>query len=83
MKADYNITARKRPVNLTLNEDLLTQARELTGNLSNVVETLLANYVRDERRQRIGRNKALQVAIATWNDFNTKSGSFADDYSTL
>ena len=83
MKADYNITARKRPVNLTLNEDLLTQARELTGNLSNVVETLLANYVRDERRQRIGRNKALQAAIATWNDFNTKSGSFADDYSTL
>ena len=83
MKADYNNTARKRPVNLTLNEDLLTQARELTGNLSNVVETLLANYVRDERRQRIGRNKALQAAIATWNDFNTKSGSFADDYSTL
>ena len=83
MKAEYNITARKRPVNLTLNEDLLTQARELTGNLSNVVETLLANYVRDERRQRIGRNKALQAAIATWNDFNTKSGSFADDYSTL
>ena len=83
MKAEYNITARKRPVNLTLNEDLLTQARELTGNLSNVVETLLANYVRDERRQRIGRNKALQAAIATWNDFSTKSSSFADDYSTL
>lgn len=83
MKTDYNTAARKRPVNLTLNEDLLTQARELTGNLSNVVETLLANYVRDERRQRTDKHKAMQAAIATWNDFNAKSGSFADDYSTL
>ena len=38
MKATYNIEARKRPVNLTLNEDLVVQARGLTDNLSRVVE---------------------------------------------
>jgi hypothetical protein len=30
MKATYNMEARKRPVNLTLNEDLVVQARGLT-----------------------------------------------------
>ena len=83
MKTDYNTAARKRPVNLTLNEDLLAQARELTGNLSNVVETLLADYLRKERRQRAEKGKALRTTIATWNAFNAKSGSFANEYSTL
>ena len=83
MKTDYNTAARKRRVNLTLNEDLLAQARELTGNLSNVVETLLADYVRKERRQRAEKGKALRTTIATWNAFNAKSGSFANEYSTL
>ena len=83
MKTDYNTAARTRPVNLTLNEDLLAQARELTGNLSNVVETLLADYVRKERRQRAEKGKALRTTIATWNAFNAKSGSFANEYSTL
>ena len=36
-------SARKRAVNLTVNGDLLAQARRLADNLSNVVETLLAD----------------------------------------
>ena len=74
---------RKRPVNLTLSENLISQARELTGNLSGVVETLLADYVRDELRQRADKGKALQATIATWNAFNDRHGSFADEHSTL
>lgn len=83
MKAVYNTEARKRPVNLTLNEDLLSQARGLTGNLSNVVETLLAAYVQQERKQRTAKLKALQATTATWNAFNAKAGAFADEHSTL
>lgn len=83
MKTAYNTEARKRPVNLTLNADLLSQARELTGNLSNVVETLLADYVQQERKQRATKSKALQATSATWNAFNAKFGSFADEHSTL
>lgn len=83
MKATYNTEARKRPVNLTLNEDLVVQVRGLTDNLSGVVESLLADYVEHERQQRIAKTKTLEATIAMWNDFNAKHGSFADEYSSL
>jgi len=83
MKTSYNLQARKRPVNLTLNEDLVLQAREMTDNLSGVVESLLANFVEHERQQRFAKAKTVEATIATWNDFNTKLGSFADEHSTL
>jgi antitoxin CcdA len=83
MKTSYNLQARKRPVNLTLNEDLVLQARGMTDNLSGVVESLLANFVEHERQQRFAKAKTVEATIATWNDFNTKLGSFADEHSTL
>ena len=83
MKATYNMEARKRPVNLTLNEDLVVQARGLTDNLSRVVESLLADYVEHERQQRLAKARSLDATIASWNDFNAKRGSFADEYSPL
>ncbi len=83
MKAGYNLAARKRPVNLTLNEDLVQQARGITDNLSGVVESLLADFVEHERQQRLAKTKALEATVAIWNDFNAKFGSFADEHSTL
>jgi len=83
MKAAYNLEARKRPVNLTLNEDLVVQARALTDNLSGVVESLLADYVEHARQQRIAKARTLETTIALWNDFNSQRGSFADEYSPL
>ena len=83
MKARYNLQARKRPVNLTLNEDLVVQARTITDNLSGVVESLLADFVERERQQRFGKAKSLAATIVAWNNFNTKLGSFADEHSTL
>ncbi|PIQ10341.1 MAG: plasmid maintenance protein CcdB [Hydrogenophilales bacterium CG18_big_fil_WC_8_21_14_2_50_58_12] len=83
MKTSYNLQARKRPVNLTLNEDLVLQARGMTNNLSGVVESLLANFVERERQQRYTKAQTVEATMATWNDFNTQLGSFADEYSTL
>ena len=83
MKASYNLQARKRPVNLTLNEDLVLQARGITDNLSGVVESLLANFVEHERQQRYTKAQTVEATMATWNDFNAKLGSFADEHSTL
>ena len=83
MKTTYNVEARKRPVNLTLNEDLVVQVRGLTDNLSGVVESLLADYVEHERQQRIAKARTLDATIAMWNGFNAKRGSFADEYSPL
>lgn len=83
MKPGYDPDARKRPVNLTLNEDLVVQARGLTDNLSGVVESLLADFVEHEQRKSIAKTRNLEATIATWNEFNAKLGSFADEYSTL
>ena len=83
MKRGYDLDARKRPVNLTLNEDLVLQARGLTDNLSGVVESLLADFLEHERRKRIAKTRTIEATIATWNEFNAKAGSFADEHSTI
>ena len=81
--ASYNVTARKRPVNLTLNEDLVAQARALTDNLSAVIESLLADYVAEEQRRRAAESDAVRETVAAWNRFGDEHGSFADEHSTL
>jgi antitoxin CcdA len=83
MKSDFNSLARKRPVNLTLNEDLVSQAKSLTDNLSGVVESLLSDFIGRARRERLEKTKAIEATIAVWNKFNSKSGSIADEYSSL
>lgn len=83
MKATFNSEARKRPVNLTLNEDLVVQVRGLTNNLSGVVESLLADYVEYERQQRLAKANTVDATVSMWNAFNAKHGSFADEYSSL
>jgi antitoxin CcdA len=83
MKTEFDTAARKRPVNLTLNEDLVSQAKSLTDNLSAVVESLLSDFVSRERRERLHKSNAVEAAIASWNKFNSRSGSIADEYSSL
>jgi antitoxin CcdA len=78
-----NAAARKRPVNLTQNEDLVNQAKSLTDNLSGVVETLLSGYVAKARDERLVKSKAVESTVKMWNDFNAKLGSISDEYSTL
>jgi post-segregation antitoxin (ccd killing protein) len=34
-------------------------------------------------KQRLIKAKALAATIATWNDFNSKIGSFSDEYCPL
>ena len=83
MKPDYDTAARKRPVNLTLNEDLVNRAKGLTDNLSQVVESLLSDYLAAAREERLVKQKAVESTVKLWNDFNAKSGSISDEYSSL
>lgn len=83
MKAGYNVDARKRAVNLSLNEDLLEHIRAVTPNLSSVVESLLAEYLVRERQRRSAQAKVVESTVALWNQFADDHGSFADDHSTL
>ena len=83
MSLGYNANARKRAVNLTLNEDLLAHVREVTDNLSSVVESLLAEYLARKRQERVAQVKIIESTVAMWNQFSDENGSFADDHSTL
>jgi antitoxin CcdA len=83
MKASFNAGARKRPVNLTLNTDLVSHAKSMTDNLSAVVESLLSEFVERESRERLVKTKVVEATVAAWNRFNAKSGSIADEYSSL
>jgi antitoxin CcdA len=77
------LPSRKRAVNLTLNDELVRQARGMTDNLSAVVETLLTDFVRQQGQARQAHRLQASQAAHAWNDFNAASGSFADEYSTL
>ena len=79
----YYSSARKRPVNLTLNEDLVARAQDLTDNLSGVVEHLLADYVERSVQDRAKRAQAVAEAVQSWNDYTAKHGSMADEHSPL
>lgn len=83
VKSMQSNQARKRAVNLTLNEDLVSQAKGMTGNLSGVVERLLADYVLKQKDVRQVKQNNADVAAQGWNAFNEQAGSFADGHSTL
>jgi antitoxin CcdA len=83
MTALYDLAARKRPVNLTLNEDLVNRAKRIADNLSGVVESLLADYVAREDQARNEKSQAVRSAVANWNKFAAEHGSFSDEHSTL
>jgi post-segregation antitoxin (ccd killing protein) len=73
----------KRPVNLTLSDEVVRQARALTPNLSAVVETLLAGYVQQHGQTLAAKRKEIEEVTAGWNAFHDQHGSFADEYCTL
>ncbi len=83
MKASFDSDARKRPVNLTLNADLVDRVRATTDNLSGVVEKLLAEYLEQQRLARLNQQRIADETCTIWNAFNDRHGSIADEFSTL
>lgn len=76
-------SARKRPVNLTLNENLVAQAKGYTSNLSATMETLLAEFVERQQQGQRSRQERADACAADWNAVHAEVGSFADEHSTL
>ena len=79
----HDRTAPKRPVNMTLNEDLVRRAHALTFNLSETVETLLADFVENAEAKAEERARQIAAHIAANEAFVAKHGSLADEFSTL
>lgn len=76
-------TLRKRPVNLTLNENLVAQAKTYTSNLSATMETLLAEFVANQQQSRRTQQQLADACVDEWNALNAQFGSFADEHTTL
>lgn len=83
MRMNHARKPAKRAVNLSLNEDLVRQARALTGNLSETVETLLAEFVAAEEGRRAERERQMAAYVATSKAYIEKHGAFGDEFSTL
>ncbi len=73
----------KKPVNMTLSEDLVRQARALTGNLSQTVEHLLAEFVTAERGRRNDKERLIAATIAMLNDLYDRHGGLGEEFSPL
>lgn len=68
--------AAKRPANLSVNGDLLHQARELGINLSAVLEEALVAEVRKKQRELwLEENRE---AIAAYNEHVAQNGLWSD-----
>jgi antitoxin CcdA len=71
-----NASAAKKAVNLSINTDLLRQARELNVNLSKALEERLAEILKEERARRWQEEN--REAIDAHNRFVEKHGLFND-----
>jgi antitoxin CcdA len=75
--------SRKRPVNLTLNEALVAQAKGYTNNLSATMEALLSDFVVSQQQLQRSRQQLADTCAADWNAVHAAVGSFADEHTTL
>jgi antitoxin CcdA len=72
----FDTTAPKKATNLSINSDLLRQAKELNINLSQKVEQYLSEVVREAKQQQwLTEN---QEAIAAYNERIEANGVFSD-----
>lgn len=74
-------TTPKKAANLTVRADLLEEARAYKINLSQTLETALADVVKKEKERRWLEEN--QAAIDAYNRYVEKHGLFSDRYRTF
>jgi len=72
----YDPDAPRKAANLSVNSDLMAQARELGLNVSALLEERLAAAVREARRE-VWLAES-QQAVSEYNDRVAERGSFGD-----
>jgi len=77
----YNVDAPKKPTNLTINSDLLSQAKTLKINISATLETALTEALKQKKREAwISENKE---SISIYNKKISETGLFSDEMRTF
>lgn len=79
----YDRTASKRAINVSINDDLIRQAKLYTRNLSGTLEFLLQDFVVRERARRRDEDAALDQVIMTFNRLHAEHGLLSDEFSDL
>ncbi len=72
----YDISAPKKPTNVSINRDLLQQAKEHRINLSQALELRLAELLREQKQQQWLQEN--QEAVEAYNRRIEASGVFSD-----
>lgn len=81
MSALYNKNAPKKPTNLTVNTDLLEQAKELNINISFTLEAALIEVVKQKKQEKWIKENA--DAIEIYNEQVSEFGLFSDEMRTF
>ena len=79
--ATYNSQAKKKSVNLSINSDLLEQAKEQKINLSQTLENSLLELLKQKQREHWVREN--ESAIQEYNQRVEKEGVFSDGLRTF
>ncbi len=75
------MSAQKKPTNLTINADLLREAKALDINLSQVFEAHLAELVKTKKQDKwLTENRE---AINAYNQFVDEHGVFSDGWRSF
>lgn len=78
MRSSYKTQAPKKPTNLSLNSELLAEAKRLNINLSATMEKALTKEVSERRKAEwLEQNTA---AIEACNELTEKQGLFSDSF---
>ena len=77
MSVLYNINAPKKPTNLTINSDLLTQAKDYKINLSATLEIALADALKAKKVDLWKEEN--KEAIESYNTIVEEYGLFSDE----
>jgi antitoxin CcdA len=76
MSVLYNANAPKKPTNLTINSDLLSQAKEMKINLSATLESALADALKIRKQEQWKEDN--REAINSYNEHISEYGLFSD-----
>ncbi|MEA3288625.1 MAG: type II toxin-antitoxin system CcdA family antitoxin, partial [Campylobacterota bacterium] len=74
----YDKTAKKKATNLSINSDLLRQAKELNINLSSTFETSLEELIKEEKSKRWEEEN--KEFIEAYNKRIEEDGIFGEEH---
>ena len=77
----YNENAPKKATNLTVNTDLLSQAKALNINISSILEAALIETLKRNKRNEWLQNN--EDAIQAYNSIVDQNGIFSDGNRTF